>query len=121
MAFFLPCRNFRRYFYTNLQTGESQWDYPDIGTRDEASGSKKENGLTGNLAALVDDSIDRPNTKNGNNEEDLDGVAMDESDDITKVCIVKCGFVFEYFKDLFYRGVCEKVNLCMYNVEMSKF
>lgn len=26
---FSPRRNFRRYFYTHEQTGESQWDYPD--------------------------------------------------------------------------------------------
>lgn len=38
LLFFLPlgcsylCRNYRRYFYTNVLTGDSQWDYPDLDT-----------------------------------------------------------------------------------------
>lgn len=38
---FSPCRSYRRYFYLDKATGESQWDYPKV---QEQLGSHEESG-----------------------------------------------------------------------------
>lgn len=85
--------NFRRYFYINTHTGESQWDYPEGNAVDSSSnGGKRARKVKGSKKKKVKAtcpeldvapvteatpamSTDAATSQSGI-EEDLDGVAM---------------------------------------------
>lgn len=110
--------NFRRYFYINTHTGESQWDYPEGNAVDSSSsggkkmrkvrGSKKkvkamgpEPGIIPVVEATLAVSTGVAMSQSGV-EEDLDGVAMAD-DDVgnlevsTKSARVQFKMVFMHF------------------------
>lgn len=105
---FLPCRSFRRYFYTNTTSGESQWDYPDPASG-AVSGSDQTSFVeplqaTGQEDGSKTHTIVKPKASDSNvaglkmsaharleEEEDLDGVAMSDGDnEAGKVCLPVC-------------------------------